>query len=289
MVTKTENSYIPSETENFNVIDSAAYASFAAYLRKIFHELYGARYAWYYFVRNALRYRYRRSNLGFLWNLLNPLLTMTVMSLAFSQVFNRDIKVYLVYLFSASAPYTFLSMSIQHATQSLVSYEGFLKKIYLPKIFFPLVSVSIETINFFFSLCAMYIIALVIGAQFSPAILFLPFAILILFVFSLGTGMILSVAFVYFRDLSNIISVMFTALFYLTPILYPEDQIPAKLGFLFKLNPLSYFVLLIRRLILGDRPVTITDWAIPAAGALIVFIIGLIVMMKKDREVVYLL
>jgi len=286
MVTKTENSYIPSETENFNVIDSAAYAS---YLRKIFHELYGARYAWYYFVRNALRYRYRRSNLGFLWNLLNPLLTMTVMSLAFSQVFNRDIKVYLVYLFSASAPYTFLSMSIQHATQSLVSYEGFLKKIYLPKIFFPLVSVSIETINFFFSLCAMYIIALVIGAQFSPAILFLPFAILILFVFSLGTGMILSVAFVYFRDLSNIISVMFTALFYLTPILYPEDQIPAKLGFLFKLNPLSYFVLLIRRLILGDRPVTITDWAIPAAGALIVFIIGLIVMMKKDREVVYLL
>jgi ABC-type polysaccharide/polyol phosphate export permease len=133
----------------------------------------------------------------------------------------------------------------------------------------------------------MLIIALIIGAKFSSTILLLPLAIIILFLFNLGVGMILSVAFVYFRDLSNIISVFFTAMFYMTPILYPEENVPANLAFLFKLNPLSYFVLLVRRLILGDRPVTISDWAIPLAGALIMFLIGLFVMMKKDREVVY--
>lgn len=274
-------------SETLHVIDSAAYSSFFAYIRKSFRELHGARFALVYFVRNALRYRYRRSNLGFLWNLLNPLLTMTVMSFAFAAVFHRDLKVFMVYLFSASAPYTYLSQSIQQATQSMVTYEGFLKKIYLPKMFFPLVSVSIETINFFFSLTAMYVIALVIGAQFKPSIFLLPLAIIILFTFSFGMGMILSVAFVYFRDLSNIVSVCFTALLYLTPIFYPEDAIPEKLAVVFKLNPLSYFVLLIRRLILGDRPITTVDWAIPFAGALVVFIIGLVVMMKKDRDVVY--
>jgi ABC-type polysaccharide/polyol phosphate export permease len=284
---KQPNSYIPLDHEVQNVIDSDSYSSFIGYLKKITREIYGARFAWFYFVRNALRYRYRRSNLGFLWNLLNPLLTMTVMAIAFSAVFNRDINVYIIYLFSGSAPYQFLSLSIQHATQSMVSYEGYLKKIYLPKPFFPLVSVSIEAINFLFSLCSMLIIALIIGAKFSSTILLLPLAIIILFLFNLGVGMILSVAFVYFRDLSNIISVFFTAMFYMTPILYPEENVPANLAFLFKLNPLSYFVLLVRRLILGDRPVTISDWAIPLAGALIMFLIGLFVMMKKDREVVY--
>ncbi|MAT42501.1 MAG: hypothetical protein CL609_09185 [Anaerolineaceae bacterium] len=275
------------EEKKIDVFDNKAYQSIFLYLKKTYKELHTARYALFYFVRNALRYRYRRSNLGFLWNILNPLLTMMVMGVAFALVFNRDIKVYLIYLFSGSIPYQFLNTSIQTATQSMVSYEPYLKKVNLPKPFFPIVNVSIEIVNFVFMLIALYIITLVIGSKFSSTVVLLPFAMLILYGFSLGVGMILSVAFVYFRDLSNIVHVGFTALFYVTPILYPEDLVPESLAMVFKFNPISYFVLLVRRLILGDRPTTLMDWGIPLIGTLIVLLIGTIVMMKKDREIVY--
>jgi ABC-type polysaccharide/polyol phosphate export permease len=271
----------------YTVIDSKTQSSIIGYIRFTLQELHTARYAIYYFVRNALRFRYRRSNLGFLWNLLNPLLTMSVMAIAFSGIFHRDIRTYLIYLFSGSAPYQFLNQSIQQATQSLVSYEAYLKKVHLPKVFFPIVAITIEQINFIFSLTALYIVALIIGANFSFSVLLLPLAMIILYIFSLGMGMILSVAFVYFRDLNNIIAVVFTALFYLTPILYPEDLIPANLHTLFKLNPISYYILLVRHLILGDRPTTLVDWGIPLIGALLALVIGILVMKKKDREIVY--
>ncbi|MBN1536272.1 MAG: ABC transporter permease [Anaerolineales bacterium] len=257
------------------------------YIRKNIKSLHNSRYALYFFVKNSLFYRYRRSNLGFLWNLLNPLLMMVVMGAAFAMVFQRDIKSYMIYLFAGLAPFQFLNSAIVSACMSMVTNEKFIKKVSLPKIFFPLVSVTIEFVNFIFMIISLYIVALFIGAKFHSAIFLLPVAFLILFIFSFASGTILSICYVYFRDLGNILNVIFRAFFYITPILYPEDRVPPSLHMIFKLNPLNYYVYLVKHLILGDLTLTTTDWIIPTLMAIVLMIIGLVFLMKMDRNIVY--
>lgn len=257
------------------------------YIKKNIKGLYVSRYAVYFFVKNSLFYRYRRSNLGYLWNLLNPLLMMIVMGAAFAMVFERDIKSYMVFLFSGLAPFQFLNSAIVSACMSMVANEKFIKKVNLPKLFFPFVSVTIEFINFIFMIISLYIIALFIGAEFRSSIFLLPLAFIILFLFSFSSGLILSILYVYFRDLGNILNVIFRAFFYITPILYPEDKVPASLNLIFKLNPLSYYVYLVKHLILGDSIITPMDWIVPLAIALVLLLFGFILLKKMDRDIVY--
>jgi len=269
------------------VITNSSNLGLIEYLRKNIKNLHSSRYALYFFVKNSLFYRYRRSNLGFLWNLLNPLLMMIVMGAAFAMVFERDIKSYMIYLFAGLAPFQFLNSAIVGACMSMVNNEKFIKKVSLPKIFFPLVSVTIEFVNFIFMIISLYVVALFIGAKFHSAILLLPLAFIILFLFSFSSGLILSICYVYFRDLGNILNVIFRAFFYITPILYPEDRVPESLHLIFKLNPLNYFVYLVKHLILGDLTLTAMDWITPTLMSIILLIFGLIFLMKMDRNIVY--
>lgn len=260
--------------------------SFGSFLIRTFHELYTFRFAYQNFVVNGIRVRYRRSKLGFLWTLLNPLLTMSVISIVFSYVFKQDVKEFAIFLFSGLTPFTFLSNSIMGCTTSLVSAESFFKKIYIPKVLFPLISVSIEAVNFSLSISALYILALILGAKLSWSILLLPFVLVIMFIFSLGIGLILSLTYVYFRDIAHFVQVGLTALFYITPIMYPENAIPDQLRKIFSYNPFSYFVVLARKVILGTS-FTIIDWIIPLAISLVILMGGLLLMKKLEKRIIF--
>lgn len=260
--------------------------SIFGFLRKTINDIVQFRFAFRNFVFNGIRVRYRRSKIGFLWTLLNPLLTMAVISIAFSYVFEQDIKEFSIFLFSGLTPYNFMSSSITSSTTSLVTAENFLKKMYIPKIIFPFISVSIEAVNFFLSVSALYILALILGAKLSITLLLLPFSFLLMFLFTIGVGLLLSVLYVYFRDISHFVQVGLTALFYITPILYPENFIPAELKSIFLLNPFTYYVSLIRKCILGS-PMTIIDWLIPFGISIFLFIFSLIVLKIVEKRIIF--
>lgn len=275
------------ENHTVTIYDSTTSITFPQYLVKTVRDILQYRFAWSNFVKTGLRIRYRRSVLGFFWSLLNPLISLVVIATAFSFLFNRDIKSFGVFLFAGMLPYQYISNSIQQATLSLINAEGYLKKVYLPQMLFPLIAVSIETVNFIFSLFALYIIALFFGATFSPTVFLLPIVISIFFFFNLGVGMFLSVLNVFFRDTPNIVTVLFSALFYATPVIYTLDRLPENLQRIFKLNPLLYFVKLSRLVILGDAPMHFWDWMIPIIFALVALLIGCWMMMKSEGKVVY--
>lgn len=267
--------------------DSKVHESFFRFVVKNFKDLIVYRFALANFVATNLRMRYRRSTLGFLWSLLNPLLIMTVISLVFSIIFQRDIKIFAVYIFSGLAPWGFINQAIQGGAQSLVLAEGFLKKVYLPKVMFPIISVTTEAINFLFSLLSLYILALLLGSTISWRLLLLPGAVFLTYIFVLGIVIILSVATVYFRDLTQIVSVLFTALFYTIPVVYPVELIPPQYKAFFLINPLYYYINLFRKVIYGQEAMTLLDWVIPALIALFCLAIGLFIIMKRDRDIVY--
>lgn len=175
--------------------DSTRRMTLFSYIRRNIAEMHTYRYAYYNLVKNMLRTRYRRSALGFLWTLVNPLLNLTVIAVVFSIIFKMDMAVFGRYVFSGLTPWTFISTGLIQGTMSLVASEAFMKKVHLPKIMFPLVYISVEGINFLFSLISIYIIFLFIGAKLSWVMLLLPFAAIILFLFVAGCAMLLSVAY----------------------------------------------------------------------------------------------
>lgn len=269
------------------VYDSKQKDTLFKYVVKTIGEVWIYRFALKNFVVNSLRMRYRRSFLGFLWSLLNPLLMMIVVSVVFSAIFKVDLKVYGIYIFTGLAPWSYLNAAILGGCQTLINAEGFLKKVYLPKALFPLVSVTTETVNFLFSIISLYILSMALGNSIKITILLLPFVILITFIFNLGWAMFLGTITAYFRDLSQIMMVLFQALFYLTPIVYQVEAIPENFRWFIYYNPLYYFINLFRKVIYGTGSITLFDWGVPIGLALLMFLIGSWVMMRKDRDLVF--
>ncbi len=122
--------------------------SYVRYAKLRVTELFKYRYALKSAVIVNLKRRYRRSSLGFAWSLLNPLLTMAVLALMFGTIFHQKYQTFSVYVFSALLPWNFIAQTMLQSTESFVNNESFLKRVVLPKTFFPLVTVCTEMVNF---------------------------------------------------------------------------------------------------------------------------------------------
>lgn len=209
-------------------------------------ELGKARAVLWQLVRQQLILRYRRTALGYLWTLISPLLMMSVTAVVFSTLFKLDLKSYTVFLFAGMIPWNCFSAIVSQSGGSLINNEGLIKKIYLPKLIFPLsvaLGVLIDSILSFF---ALFLIIMAVGAELSWAILFIPIAYILLFMFAAGLGFIISIATVFFRDLQHVIVIVMQAWFYLTPVMYKYDALAGKLTEFIKWNPLVPFIELFR-------------------------------------------
>ena len=263
------------------------FSSLPKYLKKVYSDLFVYRFALMNFISMNLKSRYRRSALGALWTLLNPLLTMTTTVIAFSLVFRFDIKDFGIYVFSGMLPWNFISMSATMGTTSLVHGEGWLKKVYLPKAIFPFVAVNTELINHFLSLLSIFIIMLITRFPIKAPVLLLPVNILILFIFCLSIAIITGVFSVYFRDLMNIVQVVFQALFYLCPIIYPLEMMPQFAKDLMKWNPFYHYINLFRKVLYeGVLPSTV-EFAIPLIISIVSFFLAFWVLMRKEKDLIF--
>jgi ABC-type polysaccharide/polyol phosphate export permease len=209
-------------------------------------ELYEYRHVLTQLVTQQLLSRYRRTIFGYLWTILNPLMMMTVSAIVFSHIFRLGLRDYAIFLFSATVPWNFFSGCVVQAGSSIVSHEGLIKKIYIPKIIFPISTAVGSLLDSLFGLVALFVIAFAIGAHASFALLFLPVSFIIIFVFAVGLSLILSVLMVYFRDLQHLIGVLLQALFFLTPIMYQFEAVSPRLQQFIRYNPMLYFIELFR-------------------------------------------
>ena len=193
-------------------------------------------------VRRDFVAKYRKSILGVLWSLLNPLLTMLVITMVFSYLFRRQIEYFPVYLLGGQLVYGFFNESTSQGMNTVINNEGIIKKIYVPKYIFPLSRVLSSLVNLLFSFLAFMLVFIVTRAPFHWTMLLLPIPIIYTFVFSLGVAMLLSSMAVFFRDLTYLYGVFTLLLMYLTPIFYPVEILPERLLPFMGFNPLYHFV-----------------------------------------------
>jgi ABC-type polysaccharide/polyol phosphate export permease len=235
-------------------------------------------------IRRDIIARYKRSTLGILWTMLQPLGMMAVMAIVFSALFHQ-VEGYVVYLLSGLVAWTFFAQTTTAAITHIVWGGTLLKRIYIPMTSFSISSIGTGLINLVLSLIPLLLIMLAAGRPITWAFLFIPIPILLLATFALGVSLILSTLAVYFPDIKEMYQIIVQAWMYLTPIVYPESILPDSYRFwLLYLNPMYYLIKMFRVTIYDGKLPSVETMLVGTLISLVTLAIGWIYFSKKADE-----
>ena len=236
-------------------------------------------------VRRDVVLKYRRSFMGYLWSILNPLLVMLVMVAVFNTMFRFNVDNYPIYLLTGQMLFSLFSEATSQALNSITGSAVLMKKTNVPKYIFTISRVTSSLVTLLFSLGALIVVLLLTRTHVTWIALLFPLVILQEFVFCIGVGLFFAAASVYFRDMQHIWSVVLTAWMYLTPIFYPVDQIPQVLArWIWVLNPINSYIMQFRSLLLQGM---VTDQAtilIGIAHAVLALCLGVYTFSKGQNN-----
>lgn len=263
-------------------------------MKQLVDNFYKYRYLLGQLVKKNIKLRYRRSYLGILWTLIEPLLTMIVLSVVFGALLGRNRTdpafagvPFPLYVLTGRLLYSFFSSSTNSAMKSIRSNSAMIRKVYVPKYIYPFSGVLSNFVIFIISLIVLFGVLLffVATGNYHAPVNFYMLASVIpllnLFVFSLGIGMILATMCVFFRDVEYLWSVMTMLIMYCSAIFYFVDQMSGGAQRLIKINPLFGIINNFRRAFFG-QPFDMVLLTYTSVVAVVLLLIGMVVFYKKQ-------
>ena len=236
-------------------------------------------------VSKDFKLKYRRSVLGILWSLLNPLLMMIVMAAVFSYMFRFQIEHFPVYLILGTILFDFMSRSTTGAMSSILESQSLIKKIRIEKIIFPLEKVVFELVNLGLALIAA--LAVMLFFQVMPsihALWGLPLLIVMLTLFCTGLSLLISALSVFFRDVMHLWGVLITAWTYATPLFYPYEMLPDWMQTIMQFNPMYHYITFFRDIMMWNTNPGGMECLICLGMALATCLVGLVVFRKTESK-----
>lgn len=236
-------------------------------------------------VTREIKRKYSRSYLGILWSVLNPLLSMVVISAVFSTMFSRSIENFPIYYLTGNIIWTLFTGATNAAMTSLVDNKLLLIKMKLPMKIFPLARAVSALVNFGYSLVAYVIMLLVFRIEPSFTMLFFPVVVFCMFLFSVGVSYILTVAYVFFGDIKHLYSVLLTLLIYCSAIFYPVEVIGGTMQRIIEENPIYNFIACARECVMygalpdGGQMLRMVLWSVG------MYLLGSRIFKKKKNRV----
>ena len=259
-------------------------------LTQYLHEFWRYRDLLKLLVTKNIKLKYRRSWLGYVWSILNPLLIMVVMAVVFSTMFKRNIENFPVYLFCGQLLFNYMNTATSQSIFSITGNAALLKKTYVPKYLFTLARVTSGLVDLLFSLGALVLVMIVTRARVTWYALLFPLVLLQLYVFCVGLGLFLAQASVFFKDTQFIYNAVTTAWMYLSAIFYPVESVSEKLAWCIQhLNPMYFYIGQFRALVYAGtmpEPYLIVSGVIAAGAALFIGMWSFI--RSKDRFILYI-
>lgn len=247
-------------------------------------ELYQYRDLFCELVRKGIRLKYRRSYLGVVWSMIEPLLTMIVLTVVFGTLLGHHEKTFPVYILSGRLIYTLFSQSTTGALKSIRQNEGLIKKVFVPKLLYPLSSVAFNYVLFLISLAVLAGVSLVLGVYPTNKILMAILPLAVLFIMSVGVGLILSTLGSFFRDLEYLWNVGLMLVMYASAIFYyPDAILESKVSWILSYNPLFCVISNFRSCIFGES-MDMTMLGYSAGFAMTLLVVGYIIFEKNKNK-----
>ena len=204
-------------------------------------------------VKKGIKLKYRRSYLGIIWSLLEPVLTTAVLTVVFGTLFGHDEPEFPMYILTGRLLYSFFSQGTKAALKSIRSNAGMIKKVYVPKYLYPLSDVLFNFVIFLLSLIVLVVLGLVLRVWPRPSWLLLVFPLILLFFMTYGVGMILATVAVFFRDMEYLWTVLLMIIMYTCAIFYyPTRLLKSGYAWVLTLNPLYGIIVNARHLIFAE-------------------------------------
>jgi len=235
-------------------------------------------------VRRDIVTRYKRSVLGILWTMLNPLGTMIILSIVFSQMFNLKGN-YPAYIITNIVAWNFFAQTTQFSLNATLWGSSLFHRIFLPRTSFVVSTTGTGIVNLFFALVPLTLIFLVTKVPIRISTLLLPAALLLLAIFALGISLLLSTLTVFFPDVNEFYPVLLTAWMYLTPIIYPESLLANNhFGYwIMSLNPLYRVIKLFRMTLFDGVIPSGHEWFIGGFVAIVTLLLGWYFFTSKSK------
>jgi len=238
-------------------------------------------------VKRDFKKKYKRTVLGMLWSILSPLLMLLVMRLVFTQFFGRNTPHYTTYLFCGNLIYSYFSDSTKQGMTSLVGNSGIYTKVNVPKYLF-LFSKNVQTlINFALTLCVFFMFCIIDHITFTWKLVFLIYPIIMLALFNIGVGLILSALFVFFKDIQYLWTIFTQLLMYMSAVFYTIDNYSPMAQNLFLLNPIYLFIRYFRKIVIEATIPSVYFHLLMAADVAIVLGIGCWMYKKYNHKFLY--
>lgn len=238
----------------------------------------------YLLTRKEIALKYKRTVFGIFWSLLNPLLLACVYFVAFKIFMRFHIENYTFFLLSALFPWTWFSASVLIGSRSLIDNVSLIKKIVFPRELLIASVIFAQLINLLFSIPIIGVLAYLQGSHISwlwvPCIFLY---ILIQFCLTFGITLLVAMLNTYFRDVEYLVGVMINLLFWMTPIIYPMDNIPVKFQKYFLLNPFTSVINLWRELFMNNQIIW-RDVAVSSLMGALFLGLGFLIFRKMERR-----
>lgn len=239
-------------------------------------------------VTRDFKTKYKRSVLGYLWSFLNPVLSMVVQYIVFSQMFRSSIENFPVYLLSGSILFSFFTEAVGQGLTAIVGNASLISKVYVPKYIYPITKVASCSINLIISIIPLLIVTVFTGGQITKALLVLPFVLICLLLFSIGMSLLLSTTMVFFRDTQYLWGIISLAWTYATPLFYPENIVPDKYRFIQTFNPMYHYIRFARTVLLEGISPEPMAYLVCGSTAILMCVVGAIVFKKfQDKFVLF--
>lgn len=237
-------------------------------------------------VSKDFKIKYRRSVLGIAWSVLNPLLTMIVLTNVFKMLLRLSVENFATYYIIGVSLWNFFSEATSSSLTAILGAAPLIKKVYVPKYIFPLEKCVFSLINFLFSMIAAFAVMLIQGVYPTFTLLLFPIPVFYCFVFCCGMCLILSAVTVYFRDIAHLYSVLLTLWMYLTPVLYSDELLKGHrlIETVVHLNPMYYYIEYFRDVIMHGAVPGLKCNLICAGMSAAVFAAGALIFKKLERK-----
>lgn len=211
-------------------------------------------------VGREVKRKYVRSYLGVVWSVLNPLLSMVVMSLIFSTIFKRSIENFPVYYLTGTILWNMFTGATNSAMTALVDNKNLMTRTKLPRQIFPLSRILTSLVNFWYSLIAYVVIVAFFKIAPSASLLAFPVVVMMLLLFSTGLGYVLAIAYTFMPDVKYLYSILLQLWMYLSAIFYPVDLLSPQMQTVIRVNPLYIFIAAARSCVLYHAWPPAMEW-----------------------------
>ena len=243
----------------------------------------------YLLVTRDLKVRYAGSLLGYVWTVLEPLLTAGVYWFVFTMVFSRAGLApgvpYIVFLLAALLPWNWANGVLTEASRALTREAKLVRSTNTPRETWVFRAVLSKGMEFLFSIPVLVGFMLVLRVAVPARVVFVPFAVLLLGVLLVGLALLIAPLAVLFSDVERVIRIFLRLLFYASPVIYAVRNVPADLAWVYALNPFAGILDLIRFLVLPNQ--SVHAWLVVSAAAIsvAVFFLGSFVFSRLEPAV----